>query len=592
MPAASRSTLGLALAFAGLVGLFSAASAHAQEPPAGARQDSAEHEWSQALPEGWLVAVSTTDSTLLDDRLADLGKRAGSWSVRPGAMLRMALGANGNGDSPLASDTMVFGAAKTNPEGPTQPFALLPIADLDRFAAAVNGDNTGDRVFFETMGMEFVAAPLGPCLRVAPVDFAAVAGAAPSSTLPTPLESPSNLQAYCSAEGLRELARLSTEAARRLPPRLAIFDRSRGPLKRINAVLSLNAKVIGHAVELLEGVSVGVALDDQLGARFEVALAAKGLPSRPPVMSRRAPARLPLGDDNTILRATYAGPATPLAAELVEACFVGRPDFIEAQAYEQPELEQFLEAARGLVAAVDGAELRVVDPEPGEPIAANQFALVRTSEDRDLRAAAAALGIRWNTLVEASEAGFKLTVKQSPLADQNDGRRLEGLEFSTDVAAAAGVTDLPEVNELMARFYGNEGKHTTRCVRLDTPENAQAAWLVGDEPRERLVSRIDEATRATARPASDEPSYPEDGATVAGSYRLDLHLNWLGRLESLQNDGVIGRRPIAEVAPMPAVDFAVYEAPTKQPDAARLRVDARVPGETLVGVLKRAVEAD
>jgi hypothetical protein len=494
------------------------------------------------------------------------------WGVEPQSFVdaakRLAPGAE------LTERELVVGLALAEGKRDVTPFVLLPVKDAAKALEVLGAD--GGIVTFGPyeVSLEPVGGWLVATLTARPaLDWSKEDNAAPT---------PAVLAVTVSDRGLDWLdAQLRDKPApERAPPRwptTLVEAMRRAPQF---APLATELADRARSVSVRFGDRTADAQADPLRMSIDIDLDLKQ-PYRESTFG--SPAALPqieLGS-STIAELAVDHAPSPGAIEhgvaLAMAALECRPDDVESAGYSELEYARYVEAIQRLAIGVHGVRQSLVEPAEGDPVASNEFAVVRFNDALDSLNELDAIAQRWNEVVRASDAGCPLLVERKPLAGPLAGE--EGARFVTDAlvaiggpAARAGGPQTEGLAELLGKFYGGDGVFERHVVRVKDD-----LWVVSSLPASR-TSALLQALRESGVTTESKPSTVTWDAT--GQMSLDRTLVWLQALDDLGHANTVGRRVPPPMAKSPPARFEYRSVP------AAVGIDLTLPWATYEALAK------
>lgn len=474
--------------------------------------------WRARLPDGWLAIAAARDAAKTEQAIVGLLDDLAFDYAGIVDQLRLAAGL---GDVVLASREVVVGWAvdpSSGDHGNTAPyaFALAPTDDFAGFVRSCRGEMAGAVGVTTLVGVDLCLVPCRGWAFVAEVERLEAARGVMRRVAELPPGRPTlssadaagpDLMLQLSPAGLdhawRRAAATDPKARRRAlaegvpwPPTLAAFD----------AAFGQNAPLLDAWRGRLRGAQLTARVENQQ-VRFRLTAP---LVDPPPPGGAALPALATAMNPSRVvaeLRGT-AGPLSKLVGPLYLAYAKGRPDEIDARAYEEANYRDFADAAARALSHVEAFHAVALPRGEGEPVLAGQAVLVRVDDRDAFLAATSRVASRWNTLVSASRARMPLLFEADPAPE------VGGLAFSVDMVKAFGVRRSREIDQLLQGLFGPDG----RWHRLLLPVR-QDLVLLADLPTAEAVAIAKRL--ADANPAAG-PSPPVDPPAWRGTLEVDL----------------------------------------------------------------------
>jgi hypothetical protein len=491
------------------------------------------------LPDG-LLAMAVASSPAALDLAAQ--RLLNPWGVEPQSLAeaakRLVPGAE------LAEREVVVGLAQPEGQREVAPFLLLPVEDAAKGLESLGADG-GIVAFghYEVLLEQIDGWLAATLIARPPLDWSSGAKAQPREAV---------LTLTLSDRGLDWLdAQLRDKPVRqRTPPRwpTTVADALRqaprfAPLASVLAdrarsvSVRLNDRTADTPTDPLR-MAVDVELDPKrtLGENDS-----GGNPALPSVdLGTGTLAELAVEDSSS-------SAMTEFAVALAMAALECRPDDIEAVRYARPEYARYVEAVQRIASEVRGVRQSLLAPVAGDPIAANEFAVVCFDDDFELLKSLDEVAERWNEVVRASDARCPLLMEREPLA----GPLLNevGARYVVDTLVAIGGPaergagpQTEGLAELLGRFYGGDGVFERHVVQVDQA----GLWVVSSLPASRAADLVRALRNSDTRHA---PITAGASPIAKGRLSIEQTLAWLQTLDDLGHASTVGRRvppPMAE----------------------------------------------
>ncbi|MEM9186577.1 MAG: hypothetical protein AAGB00_08795 [Planctomycetota bacterium] len=549
--------------------------------------------YEDGLPAGRLGVVVATDFARAESLIARTAADLGLAYRSPVETLGLP---RDTANTIFGSGEVAVGAAVSDATGAVYPFASLavdPTADdpLATFLAAVGGEPAGDVGLLTVSGVELCVAITRGRLLVVPVEqldeiqqpneARGVADLANPATQPPATElRATGSQPLLAFEVERRGLTMLAERAGRIEPhvRKAALGRA---LVWPPTVAALKAQFVQNR-PLLEELALAYQRirfelhgdDGGIAARFVASqpTSAKRQPPRADAEARRVPpAPFAWPRPAASASGTSDGGAVKALLRLNLAYLHGRPDAIDADAYDERAMVRFRAAALAALGHVESFDASIAAHlQADEPLYANRAAVLQVRDADAFGAAVIAFFDRWNTLVAETMAGANLTFATRPL--ERDG--LQGVEFDVDILAAMNLGAAPEVRDVIERFFGPGARYTWRLVTL--PDGRVLLSDYRWPEVKGLAKRLADAKTNPYEPRAGKPEGAASLPSAPGVHATVAPLRYLGWQQRITRTirGQAERHP-AEAAQTPPVRLSATVS------AGQLRVEAFTPRPTL-----------
>ena len=366
------------------------------------------------LPEQTLGFVVVSDVESFD---AGLGRLLGPWGLRfAGIGPTLATVSPG---LTLAKRPLLVGWADT--DGELTPFLLLPVDDLESLAEAIHADRAGDELIASIAGYDLKITPIKGGVRVSPLGVDLFTG--PTEDLfqeLKPLLGDSVAALQLTDFGLeRVAAQMALERGRNRPSRPQLLRiRSLTDLWSARSLLPAYAPLM----EVLSRETKSVTIHIQAPASEKVLLSCEAILKKAPdelTISKESslPSIKTLAGEFAVIQSYALDRSVPsLLTQLALAWTESRPNEIDTTRFAPRDFAIYREVIETLVGSLTSFRCITLTPNPDEPLVANQATLVRVRPDAPFAGLVKEAALRWNRVVQASNAGTPLEVKVTPLA--------------------------------------------------------------------------------------------------------------------------------------------------------------------------------
>lgn len=417
-------------------------------------------QWRAHLPPEWLGVVVVNNLAEFDQRATRLAAQFGIEA--PGAV--RLLEAAGLRDITNSDGSWIVGLAR-GPNGAANPypFALIPVANFEKFVQALDGDLHDTFAVVTLAQQDMIAGKCGLWALLVNAEQreileSVIARAANTTKNEVNSQNATNniLSAEISHLGLKWLADFQSVGDQRSRQQMSA-RRKRGlamfSLEGAKESLVLDKPIWEWAAETFEQISVEVDFRDGDGALLKVTAA-----------QPQAPAELSPSDvqdvGNPLLKHAWISvgsvEVSPEVAELASgiqlSMLKSAPDELGVEEFAATELAALEESIRNVIGQISNARFMTLSNHD-LPVYANRVALVSVTNPEDFLAACGDVQQRWNELIAASKAAVELTFSAEPVEIAgHSGRR-----FVVDMVEAVDVPRSPEVAKVMADMFGPAG---------------------------------------------------------------------------------------------------------------------------------------
>lgn len=511
------------------------------------------------LPADWLCLAATADATRLLEAsqalLEEFGRpEAGVVAAaRPIAQLFLAAQRPG---------PLIVGLRATRQGGPS-PFALAPIKDFEAFASSLGAELAGDAALLTVGVSEFEVFHQGGWALIVP------AGAAPDlqplkqaeanapengvtswKSLEASLDGSDLVIAVAKAgveRGLAEAVAIGKETPPALLRQQLRLGRggswlSPAGLRALaGAGLPVLKAIERSASGMLLSIDLGQEAEQSAGPRavLKVALRDPDAADTNSAFVAEPPAVRPLLFN---LPLPQSGAAKRLAADLYLGYVESTPWSVGLSQYP-PGFDPFRSAVFEAMGAMEGGSVVAIMGGDGAPIAANQFLLVRASKPQALQAAFVRAIESWNAMLAAPGGDKHLVFQADPILKED----LKGTRYLAEVVDPAELDRVPEVKQVMSRFYGPTCK-----ASLTLADAGDGLMVLADLTEPDLAKTLDGLAPAQA------PT-PTKGDSL-GSVFVDRLLNYRRVVQAEEMSGAIGWKPGPEFPQTPPCEVTLNEA--------------------------------
>lgn len=533
-------------------------------------------DWRTLVPEGWLVSAVVEAPRRSLETATDLFGESGDGGNQRLPLLRAAaavpLPAGVATDRPIVGLLVATHRAGDTGNG-FEPMLLLPTNAPARLLSALRAERAEDLWIASLAGLEVAIREAGGWLVVTPLDGQLTGDPPPASPSPPQTIAGASVQIALSPRGAEALSRwLATAepAAAAAPAGRPVEFAGRG----VRRALRRWSHVVDAVAAWRRQLVIGVRSD---ATTYQLSAWVERIDSidETPRVSPRGFSK-PSPDERAIAWFAWR---SGLPRELLDVGLAYarcQANAVEARVFPSAAWDAFAEAMSRLASSAPSGTLGASDPQDKQPLATNLAARLDAGDARFVDRVVAVAG-RWNDLLAASKARTRARLETGDPPGDGPGVRL-----TCDLIDAFGVKPVPEVLEVLDRFYGPDGKARLDVTPFDNAgvrqsEEVTQSWRVGfagaaspewidssaasdDLARGELhVSRWlawAERTRraATGRPDSVDRNQPKNGLRVAergSTAELPLTL----RVRESIRDGSIARGLTVEaIAPRAAVN--------------------------------------
>ena len=416
-------------------------------------------------------------------------------------------GVNDQGDALLA----ILPNEESDEDNP-EPLPLLLVAanDYAAFAASANGDATGEISRITIAGEEVLAAKLGSFVLLmnvenrdqmeailAPEPEASAPGAAPE---PTPLADwvvQNDFAAVITPAGMKMLTAMGKAelAGQRARFEEQYNDRSTAEiLRNMRQSAAMADALLGFLDAEIDAVGLGLTIDDQTNVRLTKRVRfTKGgeLAKFADLKKPDASPFIGYADQPYVFAAggpippEWLGATSKLSRKLIEenASIYG---FQEFKAEDWAEVEaSWTKAMQG----VRSASMIMLPGEEEEPLYSNVYSIFKVEDAKAYLESSRQSMKLWNGLIQRSKTDMKLAYE---IADSKVGGH-DALLMTVDVAAAAADPNVPQMEAMMERLIGEDGKIRMHLIAAD-----DRTVVMGVGPEKQILAAIEYALSGNA----------------------------------------------------------------------------------------------
>lgn len=531
----------------------------------------ADEDWRRYLPPKTLGVIEVADLPQAEAALARVVKSRGLKLLSLVETIQTVTGRK----LPLDDGPLVVGLAETL-DRPAAPFALLPSPLLEEFSAAVGAQQTGRLALFRIAGADLIAVDAGPWVFVtASSDQQLAPPETPADgdvKLPSVRSIKGCLRLHWTEIGWKRLLTLASQVRdEAAAQRLIYFGRVGAPKSLEDAVtwIAANRTWFERMEPTFDVGSLALDTSDVDRVKFTMQL---DCPTEEVAN---------FGSESTDL-AALPSPQPPIAElksqypliafkQLVEgylALLETRPDQLEIKRFDRRSFAKFKVEAQHVCAQVNAFHWQLRSRTAEQPLAANQALIVHLSTNPEAFLTVVDRAVAgWNAAIAAAESETKLEVQSKPLKREGfaTGRRL-----SINMVASIGGQTIPEVVEVMEKFFGPRGEMVWRVLPIDEKRVLFCDWPVKDF--DQLVAELKTA------PAVTNGAKPQ-AASITGELRLDRYVEWQNQINALSLAGALGARPARGFKSPVPVKFRISAA------EGPLVLEAELPNDALDAIL-------
>lgn len=538
-------------------------------------------EVAQRVPPAALGYVVISDLTRFDERVASAAEGLGLPLPRPLALMRATTGI---GDGLEVDGELLLAMLPPRQASSAPRFAVwLPVSDFPAFLASLQGE-TEERISAVTIaGEDLLVAQHGAwALIMDPTErseMERILTSAPhAEMLPeewTSWNRANDITCVVLANGIRAILAWAADprgdsaeggdSVQEIP----IDERDRGgwrsgplPIEGFTATIrralyqsARDSQSLARLAMRSKAIAAGARLDEEGNLLGGIRLAWQSESPLQVAEPQPSLASLPQSAEPALIAlagGTFPPMLTTEMSKLYARWLVRGLEEDTRSKIDPRDADDFVEAMEGAAALVEGISLSAHFSDQADGVYSNSFALVRVDRaDTFLERASDVMRV-WNELNYDLRGDMKLVFDTKRISIG----RLEGTEYSIDMAAAVGAAELPEVRQAMEKLFGPEGKLRLILCALDEGRVLLANGTSAQA--ERMIAALEQGGGAGPQPEPIETTSALLPPEAAWRIFFSPHgySNWLESQMNAVVGPVIGGPAIRDFPASPPIGAA------------------------------------